>query len=673
MTWWGREATAGDVPTLAGNGTPILYAGDHRTVAAAVRARVATFTPTWIRRADDAGEALVRLFSEQVETILERLERWPDKALVEFLITAGIAQRPSTPAIAIVNFTVAASAGQSVLIPAGTQIGAQPVGGGDLVIFETDNDVVATPAAIAALLVEERGRFTGVSIDAPSPFLPFGSEAENGNALWIGLDGDFPLDPQISIGFEVATPPGPPPPAAAGGVVALPLPPSPLVAWQLLNGATLQPVEVLADDTTALGRPGVIECVVPRAWTPGVPLGSNAATLRWLRLGIVSGRYVLAPKLLAVFLNGTTASAAVTVRDDVLEPIVPGGRSYQLARKPVLPGTLILSVDEGDDLGSGLGGGGDADATPDSGTVWREVDDLSLFGPDDRVFSLDAAMGLVYVGDGIHGAAIPPGFRNVVARRYRVGGGSTGAVDANAITVVVGSAPFVTAVGNVSRASGGDDVEPIADAIDRGPQEVRARHRAVTLADYELTALATPEAAVRRAHAMSAHPAFPHVRLTGVVGILVVPAKRGDGPPIADAPLLGLVSQHLARAAAPLGVEVVAGAAEFHRVRVDARIVLDPSADVGPTVEQTLATLNRYLDPLEGGDDGHGWPFGGALRRAALLRQIVGVAGVRAVPHLDLLVDGELADDCTDVAIPPHSLLWPDAHQVIPIAEGDFA
>ena len=523
------------------------------------------------------------------------------------------------------------------------------------------------------MLVEEDGRFTAVPADPPATFLPFGEEAENGRALWIGVDGNALLGPQLTVGFDVSPQPGTPPPVAVGGVAPLPLPPGPLLGWQLLDGTTLQPLEVLFDETASLGRSGIVELALPRAWTPGAPPGSGAPTLRWLRVRVVSGAFPVAPELASVLLNCTTASAAITVRDEVLEPIVTGGYLYQLSQTPVLPGTLILAIDEGDDLGAGLGGGGGADGTADSGVIWREVDDLAQFGPDDRVFTLDGALGIVRVGDGVHGAAVPPGFRNVVARRYRFGGGSAGAVDAGAITLLIGGAPFVTAVTNPGAASGGDDVEPVQDAIRRGPEEVRARGRAVTLADYELMALATPEAAVRRAHAISGHPAYLEVPLTGVVGLVVVPAERGDGPPVADEPLLDRVAHHLVSAVAPLGVEVVAAAAEYHRVRIEARVVLDPAADVGPTIEQALATLDRYLDPLSGGEDGQGWPFGGPVQHGALLRQIVGVDGVRAVPRLDLIVDGERADDCADVMIPAHSLVWPEPHQVIPVVEGDDA
>jgi predicted phage baseplate assembly protein len=662
--WWGREATPGDPPELAADGTPILLAGSRDAIAAAVRARISAYTPAWSRGGNDAGDTLVRLFAEQVEAIATRLARWPEKALVELLVTADLAQRAATPATALVAFTISPAAGSSVLVPAGLQLGARPPGSGDLVIYETDSDLVAAPVRIAGLFVEQEGALSAIAADPlPSSVLPFGAVPDRGRALWIGLDGDATLGPELALGFGVATPPDAPPPVDAGGVIAGPEPARPLLRWQLLDGATLRPLEVIRDDTAALARTGAAVVALPRTWAAGAPPASDAATLRWLRVELASGAYERAPELVALVLNAVSATAATTIRDEVLESIDASGRVYQLVQSPVVSGSLVIEVDEGQELSSALAGG-------TSGTVWREVDNLGQFGPEDRVFVLDAALGIVYTGDGVHGAAVPPGVANVLARAYRAGGGSSGAVAADAITTLIGSAPFATAVTNPMPASGGADVEPRAAAIARGPEEIRARGRAVTLADYELMALATPFADVRRAHAVAGNPAYPAAFTTGVVGVLVVPAERGDGPPLADAELLTKVAQYLAAAVAPAGVEVVAAGPAFHRVAIDARVILERGIDVGASVEAALAAMDAYLDPLLGGDDGGGWPFGGALGYIAIVRRLLAVPGVLAVPELEIVVDGETFSDCADVALPAGALVWPASHQIIPIDGG---
>jgi hypothetical protein len=213
------------------------------------------------------------------------------------------------------------------------------------------------------------------------------------------------------------------------------------------------------------------------------------------------------------------------------------------------------------------------------------------------------------------------------------------------------------------------DPAPTALTRRRGPQEIRARNRAVAVADYELMAVRAPGAQVVRAHAVSGlHPAYPGVPIPGVVGVFVVPPDRGEGPPTPDEGTLRAVAEYLAGAVAPAGVEVVAGAPFYHKVRAEIGVVIDPAADQGDTVRRLTAALNAYIHPITGGEDRDGWPFGGTLRYAPLLRRLVtGVAGVRAITRLTLVIDGARVAACTDFTPRPHAVLWPAPHEVVPV------
>jgi hypothetical protein len=128
------------------------------------------------------------------------------------------------------------------------------------------------------------------------------------------------------------------------------------------------------------------------------------------------------------------------------------------------------------------------------------------------------------------------------------------------------------------------------------------------------------------------------------------------------------VARYLAQRVAPAGVEVVAGAPFYHKVRAELGVVIDPAADQGETVRRLTAALDRYLHPLSGGDDGEGWPFGGALRYSPLLRHLVtGVEGVRAITRLSLVIDGARVAACTDFEPRRHALFWPTPHEVVPV------
>jgi predicted phage baseplate assembly protein len=368
------------------------------------------------------------------------------------------------------------------------------------------------------------------------------------------------------------------------------------------------------------------------------------------------------------------ATAARTIRDEPLAPIQDPStptarRRMRLSQVPILAGTVVIEVDD-DPATDVFGTATDTatDTTTGTATPWQEVDSLAAYGPDDRVFVVDYATGVVTFGDGVNGVPVPPGFRNVRAVRYRVGGGKAGAVAAGAINGVVTALPFVTRVNNPFPATGGSDAEPDADVMLRGVGELRARGRAVTPADYGLLAVRAPGASIARAHGVPGlHPDFAGRPIPGVVGVLVVPPPDDSGePPVPTAATLRAVADFLSREVAPAGVTVVTGPVAFRRVAVEARVVLDADQDRAAVLARAGDAVTTYLDPLRGGENGGGWPFGGAVRHTPLVRRLLAVDGVLAVSGLSLTVDGLRLPPCADHPIPPHDLLWPERPLLIP-------
>lgn len=653
--WWGKESKprTGGIPSNSVR-RPELLPSVRNKVTEELIGRTLAYTPEWTYRgSDDAGVALSILFGELMEPVLQRLNRMPEKALVEFLMLAGISPIPPRPASALLEFKVDDGAPGSVLVGEGFQVGASSPTGGR-VIFETQRSFYAAPNKIEQILTWESGTYQSLENEGITPFLPFGRAAVPGQALYIGLSGQAAPGPSLTLGLRIASPPGTPPPSASGGIAPLPVPPPPTLRWEILDGGAYKPAEVASDETGGLFRSGVVELNLPRQWRQGQPDGlKDAPLLRWLRLRIVHGQFDEPPKLLFIKLNMTSALAVRTLRDEILEPVSESeSHRWRLSAVPVLAKSLILEIDEG-----GL----------DSGVHrWQQVEDLSLFNSNDRVYELDLLTGEILFGDGRHGRAAPLGFRHIRAVRYQVGGGADGAVGAEAISTLLNSAPFIRSVKNPLPASGGAVRESQERALWRGPQEIRARGRAVTVADYSLLALYTRGADVARAFAVSGyHPLYPGLPIPGVVGVFVVPSDRGEGQPTPDEGTLASVAGYLSREAGPVGVEVVVAAPRYQSIRAEIGLVVDPAENVADTVGRVRKAVNLYFDPLKGGDDGEGWPFGGTLRYALLLRRIVDEEGVHAVPRLNLVLDGVRLATCQDHAIAPYALLWPESHEII--------
>jgi predicted phage baseplate assembly protein len=664
--WW---VTGSSVKPPAFTGIePLLLPSGRASVIADVNVRTAAYTPEWTARtADDAGVALVTLFGGMLEPVLTRLNQLPLKAFVEALRIVGIDALAAEPASVQLQFTILGSATGPVLVPEGFQVGGRSTDGtGDLITFETQDDLYATTASITQMQVQEGSFFIDVTPDptAPAPFTPFGSNAVPGAALYFGLSGG-PPQLQFSIGFQVDTPAGTPAPVQSGGVTPLPTLPLPTLVWEAYDGASgaFLPITVNSDSTQNLAQSGVVVLTVPPAWRAGAPPGmdpSSAGGLLWFRLRIVQGTFDPPPIVVNVLLNVVQAQAVQTVTSEFVDFGTDTTLQHAtLSQIPVLDGSLILTVYD------------DPLAATDS-TVWTEVDDLQPAKPDDRVYELDPATGALTFGDGVRGAAIPPGFRNVEAT-YKVISPSSGVLTAGSVTTLINSAPFVTEVTNPNPSSGGTEVGSQAEAIARGPRLFRSRGRAVTTDDYAL--MATQAGGIVRAHAIAGrHPSYPGKPIAGVVGVYVVPPDTNPTPGQGAAPMptsetLSVVANYLTANAAPVGVDVVVAPPIYHYIQAQVAVVANPSANAAAVYDAVLTALITYLHPIIGGSDGNGWPFGAPLLYTPLLLFLLAVPNVIAIPSLTLSIDGQLLKSCADFPINEDSLFWSLQHAIVPSHE----
>jgi predicted phage baseplate assembly protein len=663
--WWGRDRALDARPVLHA-GKPELHPARRGDIVRRLLHRAASYTPDWtVHRDGDAGFALVRLFSEMAEPLLTRLNRLPEKTFVEFLRSAGIGTMPELPAKAMLAFSIDAAAPGSVQIAAGTKLSVEPADGSDTpVIFETERTLHAAPLTIAAAFRKSSGLFEQIELETARQegglaWRPFGPRPRPGVELMIGLAGKVAPRARLSLAIELAAQDGTPAPVASGSAAAA-AQFTPLLKWEVLDGASFESAQVVRDETRGLTQSGIVELKLPPRWRMGKPAGIDLPDPQfWLRLRLAHGDFAKAPAVRALHLNAVEATAIQTLRDEVLE-FVPGSdrRQLRLSRAPILPGSLHLVV-----LEPGIDG--------DTEVTWSATDNLARHGPTDRVYVLDAATGVLEFGDNLHGMRLPLGFRNIVARKYEMGGGLSGRVPAAADFTLSQPIPFVSSVTNPQPASGGKAAETRSQTMLRGPLQIRTGGRAVTLADYTLLALQTPGADVERAHAIGCHDSrFPGAAVAGSVTILLVSSDRGAEPPLADSGTLDATSAWLSETVAPAGIQVVAATPKFQRVGVRATIAIDKGADAGQAVAAALANLQDYLHPLRGGPDGTGWPFGGVIRHQAVTRMLIDrTPGLVAVPKLNLVVDGVLQGSCQDWAPPAHALIWPTGHEVIPIGQ----
>ncbi len=488
----------------------------------------------------------------------------------------------------------------------------------------------------------------------------------SGAELWLGIDTTVNPLGTLCLAVDLLAPPGR---ASAESSATVDPAASPMLRWEAM--ATHGPAELALDfdGTRGLQRGGVVGFRVPDLdWAPRLRPGQATGTsYRWLRARLVTASYPTATRLAGMVLNGVTAGAARSVRGEVAEAVdrSASGSRYRLATVPVVPGSVELEI-----TGSAAGLG-----VADPTGSWAEVPTLSTAQPDDQVFVLDPASGVLTFGDGLHGRSVPEGYRNVVSLVYRTGGGTTGHAATGDLVPPEVSIPDLTGLRVVS-ISTGSDAEDATGLLRRGPAVIRSRERAVAATDYAVAALGTPGAAIARAHCLPAVDSTG-TPSPGALGLVVVPrlAIGSPGPPVPDVPTLQLVADHLALEAGVVGAHVLALAPTYRRVAVQCLLVGALGADLAGLVSTARDRLDAWLDPLVGGD-GAGWEFGAPVQWNDVVRMLLArVPRLEAVSQVSFRVDGRALPACTDVVLAPGELVWPSTHllEVAPEVRGGAA
>ncbi len=101
----------------------------------------------------------------------------------------------------------------------------------------------------------------------------------------------------------------------------------------------------------------------------------------------------------------------------------------------------------------------------------------------------------------------------------------------------------------------------------------------------------------------------------------------------------------------------------YREVRVQAQIQRCHGTDPDRLAADVRAALDEFLDPLRGGPEGHGWPFGRDVYRAEVLQVIDEVAGVEYVRELALIADDD-QPQCGNVCLGPTWLVTPGPHKI---------
>ncbi|MFJ8478043.1 putative baseplate assembly protein [Kitasatospora sp. NPDC094011] len=615
--------------------------------------------PEWTdHNVSDPGVTLIETFAYLVDQLLYRLNRVPEKNYAAFLDLLGIRLFPPAAARADVDFWLSAPQPETVLLRAGTEVSTLRTETDDAVVFGTAEDLPIVPSALDRLVTVsasgEQADVTGRLADGVDVRC-FQPRPAAGDAMLFALPAVVPrcilavrLDSRVEgVGVDPRQPP---------------------LAWEVWDGARWIACETGSDTTGGLNRPGEVVVFVPAGHTASVVAGRRAG---WLRCRVTEPRpgqpfYSESPTVrrAEVFTIGGTATAvhAQTVTGASLgtsEGVA--GQRFRLARPPVLldgePPVVEVSAGEG-------------------WQRWTMVEHFGDSEPTDRHVVLDATNGEFHLPPAVREpdgslrafGAVPPKGAQLRVPTYRTGGGIAGNVARSTITVLRSSVPYIARVDNREAARGGVDGETVENAKLRAPHQLRLQERAVTAGDFELIARQAAPSAAR----VSCVPAGGGE--AGTVRVLVVPDAVADEGErlrfeqlIPDEQVLAAVATALDERRL-IGTRVLVQPPSYQGVTVVARLTTR-AADPDRVREEVLDALYRYLNPLRGGADGRGWPFGRAVQYGEVFAVLQRVAAVAGVEELRLFpadpITGRRGTPAERVDVPPDALVFSHQHQIV--------
>lgn len=644
-------------------------------------ARIPAHTPEWTSPTQgDPGRTLIDLFAWLGDTLLYRVNLIPERQRLAFLHLLGEQMRPAVPATGIITVLANENASQSTTIAPFARVSGPPD-------FETLTELNVLPITALAyykkkLSAEEQKPFKNVIAGLRQVFNITGTASayqttplfQNGMAeespftvnestvdgsIWFAL---LAAKPELTIAIQKALTAGPQGEQQilnVGFVPALEIPP--LFAdvgprgkinhqWSIsLKTLPGQPpayttVDVLADTTSGLRRPGVLRLLLPQSKDVGAP--SNDVRLdpqagfgvrppridddsiakrivTWLRLKPIDQLSLswLGINAVQVDQRQTSGGQIIGVSDGSAD------QQFSVGASSIDNTSFVLQVDE---PGSGF-------------REWTQVDDLASAARNASVYSLDSEAGTVTFGDGIRGRIPPLGYRIRVAR-MRSGGGLAGNLPAgtlksiSAVTLTGARADGLKAFQPVAT-NGGADAETLDSAEQRIPGMLRHRDRVVTENDYKTIAEQTPGVFVGRTEVL---PLFkPQTKLgnaAGVVSVMVLPEKDNIAPPNPrpDRPFLETIYDYLG-SRKPLATELYVIGCEYVDMAITVAVDVLEEFGTDTVLQNIRQALYEALWPLSpGGQNKTGWPLGRAVTNTELEVVVGNVPGVGSLNGLNL-------------------------------------
>ena len=672
--------------------TPKLDDRQFQNIVDEAKGRIHNSFPEWTdHNVSDPGVTLIELFAWMTDIILYRLNQVPRLHYIQFMKMLGMdslaepkaASAPvtfwlSTPLV----FQLSGLEPAPVLIPTSTQVASTRTENNHSIIFTTDDEFLVSPPQLDAIVTQANsdepedhslrhlviGFFQGEGVEV------FSAKPQVGDALYFGFRND-PSNHILGFDMDFEEKQG-------DGVV----PQMPPYVWEASTGESddgnrwqICTCDNKEDTTLGMNQAGRIRIRLPEEMGQATV---DEKKLYWVRVRVKEitpedrrrgmKPYTKSPQLRQVSVatwGGTVhATNARWVEKEALgQSDGSPGQRFQLQCTPILKQkhddeTLIVQFED--------------EMKQTIKQTWTRVPDFAESEPDDLHYTLDSITGELRLGPALRKSdaefkrygAIPPRGANLIFERYRYGGGAEGNVQVGILNTLKTAIPYIARVENWQQATGGEDVETLESAMQRAPKHLRSRDRAVTETDFEFLA---EQAAREGVCSALGRVKCAQFGARGIVYILVIPDiahpagyLSSDQLELADKDKNALFAYLDERRMLTARLKIQKP--DYIWVSVGVKLGAIPGVDQSLVKGEVETRLCGFLNPLTGGPDGNGWPFGRNLYVSDIYSCLQGVPGVQFIRSVEIyeVRDGKTKGPIESVEIKERSIIASDRHEI---------
>lgn len=608
---------------------------------------IPTYASDWTDfNAHDPGITFIELFAWLTEMQMYRMNQITDKNKLKFLKLLGIKPNELASSKVDVTFYLPENYDDGVTVPKGTQINAIDAETGENIVFEIDDDVEVVPMELDKVISRDWQGFrdnTEANSRDGHYYYVFGEKAEEDSNLYLGFNKKPPSGTKIDLMvylyeddlikrgehgdelFDIDSPVD----VEWAYYDKCPNDNS-SKCWIELN------VEEKKDKTKNFSFSGNITFTIQEGMKY-VPISPEEEILNttefWIRCRLAKKGYDIPPRVKFIQLNTISATHGETIKD---EPVFYSNglpnQKIVLKKKPIVPESEAVSVEQ---------------------QVYQKVDDFDASCPEHLHYIIDNDNGEISFGDGFNGF-IPPKDAKIVVT-YRTGGGEIGNVRKETIRQILDPEINGLTVTNLQAASGGAEKETIDDAIFRLRKDLKEPYQAVTSHDYEYIAKYTPGLRIRRAKAIED-------KNKALVTVIVVPEVIKNStyrPELSESSRIA-VYNHLCKHRL-ITTQIKVESPQYIQISVTATVRIKPGYEMNTMAQKIEELLKTFLNPLTGGLNGEGWPFGRPVFKSEVYECIYNMDGVDCIQQISM---GNGEYDGNKIDIPANGLVYSENHYI---------